>query len=164
MKAMTLTHHADVNAKLDLLLDKVAGLEQRLETSDSPHVHDLLERLDDPRVQTSLRHLSDPDTLEAFAGLANGLTLMQAGLTDDMIEGLVAKVTVLAELVLDPFMLDALQTLARALKAGQAEYPDEKVPPIGGLFAALRAANDPDTRRVAAFALALMRNLGKEFA
>lgn len=202
MNGSALPHDADVNAKLDLLLEKVDHLEARLAARESgtarelqaplelamagmtddmvqglvrrmaglaevildPGVTELMARFQDPRVQASLLQLTDPDALEAFAGLASGASLMQAGLTDDMVKSLMTKGGRLGELVLDPFVLDALQTMARALKAGQAEYPDEKVPPIGGVFAAMRAANDPDTRRVMAFALAVMRNLGKEFS
>lgn len=202
MSGSTLPHDTDVNAKLDLLLDKVDQLEARLAARESgtaqelqaplelamagmtddmvqglvrrlsglaevvldPGVAEIMARFQDPRVQASLLQLTDPDALEAFAGLASGVSLMQAGLTDDMVKSLMTKGGMLGELVLDPFILDALQTMARALKAGQAEYPDEKVPPIGGIFATTRAANDPDTRRVMAFAMAVMRNLGKEFS
>ncbi len=202
MSGATLPQGTDVNAKLDLLLEKVDRLETRLAARESgaaqelqaplelamagmtddmvqglvrrlsglaevildPGVAELMARFQDPRVQASLLQLTDPDALEAFAGLASGVSLMQAGLTDDMVKSLMTKGGALGELVLDPFVLDALQTMARALKAGQAEYPDEKVPPMGGVFAAMRAANDPDTRRVMAFALAVMRNLGKEFS
>lgn len=66
-------------------------------------------------------------------------------------------------LIPDPATLEAFQGLASVLGPMQAGLTDEKVPPIGGLFAALRATNDPGTRRVAAFTLAVMRNLGKEF-
>lgn len=148
--------------------DMVQGLVRRVEALAEvvldPGVAEVLERLKDPAVQRAVTRLTDPQTLEPIEGLTGALSLLQSGLTDDMIQGLVRKISVLGELILDPFVLDALQTVARALKAGQAEYPDVKVPPVGGVFGALRAANDPDTRRVMAFALAVMRNLGHEFA
>ncbi len=202
MSGSTVPQGTDVNAKLDLLLEKFDHLEARLAAREAgtaqelqapldlamagmtddmvqnlvrrlsglaevildPGVAELMARFQDPRVQASLLQLTDPDALEAFAGLASGVSLMQAGLTDDMVKSLMTKGGTLAELVLDPFVLDALQTMGRALKAGQTEYPDEKVPPVGGIFAAMREANDSDTRRVMAFALAVMRNLGKEFS
>lgn len=104
-----------------------------------------------------------PTTLEGLRGLMGALELVQGAMTDEMVAGLARRVSTLAALVPDPFVIDALETLARALKASQADYPDVKVPPVGGIFGALRAANDPETRRVMAFALAVMRHLGREF-
>jgi len=148
--------------------DMVKGLVRRVsalaEVVLDPGVAEVLKRFEDPHVLQALNRVTDPQALEALEGLTGALTLVQSGLTDDMIKGLVRKLSVLLELVLDPFVLDALQTVARALKAGQSEYPNVKVPPVGGIFGALRAANDEDTRRVMAFALAVMRNLGHEFA
>ncbi len=126
----------DVGAKLDLLLSKLEGIEARLAAMEGGVTQEL----------------SAP------------IELALAGMTDEMVQGLVRKISALAELALDPFVLDALETIARALKASQAEYPDVYVPPVGGIFGALRGANDPDTRRVTAFALAVMRNLGRQFA
>lgn len=100
---------------------------------------------------------------ELMAELRRPVELILAGLTDEMVVGLVRKVATLGELLLDPFVLDAIGVLARALKEGQSQYPDVKVPPVGGVFGALRAANDEDTRRVVAFALAVAKSLGKEF-
>lgn len=142
------------------LVGKVAALAEVLL---DPGVARVLERLKAPDVQDTLVQLTDASTLEALNGLTGVLNLVQSGLTDEMVAGLVRKVGVLGELILDPFVLDALERLGRALKAGQAEYPDVEVPPVGGIFAALRSANDPETRRVMAFALAVMRNLGQEF-
>lgn len=147
--------------------DMVVGLVQRVmrlaEVILDPGMMALLDRFKDPDVTATLERVTDPQVLEAIRGLTGALTLVQSAMTDDMVQGLVKKVSVLGELVLDPFVLDAIQVLARALKAGQAQYPDVKVPPVGGVFAALRAANDPDTRRVLAFALAVAKNLGEEF-
>lgn len=148
--------------------DMVSGLVSRIsalaEVVLDPGVIALLGRLSRPDVQAGLERLTDPSTLETLDGLTSVAAMAQAGLTDDMVAGLVRKAATLAELILDPFVLDALERAARALKAGQAEYPDVKVPPVGGAFGALRTANDPDTRRVAAFALSVMRNLGSQFA
>jgi uncharacterized protein YjgD (DUF1641 family) len=129
-----------------------------------PGMLELLDRLKSRDVQLALQHLVDPSTLESVRGLASTMNLVKSGMTDDMLTGLVRKISVLGELILDPFVLDAIQRAARALKAGQAQYPDVKVPPVGGIFGALRSANDPDTRRVMAFALAVMQNLGHEFS
>ncbi|MEJ2292210.1 MAG: DUF1641 domain-containing protein, partial [Deinococcales bacterium] len=107
---------------------------------------------------------TSPTTLQNMRGLVGALDLAGSGMTDEMVAGLVRKIGVLAELIMDPFVIDAIQRAARALKAGQAQYPDVKVPPVGGIFGALRSANDPDTRRVMAFALAVMQNLGHEFS
>ena len=143
------------------LVRKVSGI---AEVALDPGVLVLLDRFKDPEVQLALEQLTESSTLETFRGLAGALSLMKSGMTDEMLAGLVRKVSVLGELILDPFVLDALQRAARALKAGQAQYPDVKVPPVGGIFGALRSANDPDTRRVMAFALAVMQNLGHEFS
>lgn len=147
--------------------DMLTGLVRRLtgvaEVALDPGVLALLERLQRPEVKQALEQLTDASTLETLRGLTGALNLMKSGMTDEMLSGLVRKIGVLAELVLDPFVIDALQRAARALKAGQAQYPDVKVPPVGGVFGALRSANDPDTRRVMAFALAVMQNLGQEF-
>ncbi len=143
------------------LVGKVAAL---AEVVLDPGVLDLLDKFKDPELLATLDRVTSPTTLEGLRGLAGAIDLVQGAMTDEMVAGLVRKVGVLAELVLDPFVLDALARAARALKAGQAEYPDVKVPPVGGIFGALRSANDPDTRRVMAFALAVMRNLGSEFS
>ncbi len=143
------------------LVGKVAAL---AEVVLDPGVLDLLDKFKDPELLATLDRVTSPTTLEGLRGLAGAIDLVQGAMTDEMVAGLVHKVGVLAELVLDPFVLDALARAARALKAGQAEYPDVKVPPVGGIFGALRSANDPDTRRVMAFALAVMRNLGSEFS
>lgn len=143
------------------LVSKVAML---AEVVLDPGVLELLEKVKSPELLQTLDRVTSPQTLEGLRGLAGVIDLLQSGMTDDMVAGLVRKVGVLAELILDPFVLDALDRAARALKAGQAEYPDVKVPPVGGIFGALRSANDPDTRRVMAFALAVMRNLGNEFS
>lgn len=147
--------------------DMVVSLVQRVtklaEVVLDPGVAALLERFKEPEVTETLQRVTDPQVLEAIRGLTGALTLVQGAMTDDMIQGLVRKVSVLGELALDPFVLDAIKVLARALKAGQAQYPDVKVPPVGGIFAALREANDPDTRRVVAFALAVTKSLGEEF-
>lgn len=148
----------------DMVKNLVGRLSQLAEVVLDPGVTELLTRFQDPRVQRSLGHLTDPATLDDLEGTVDLLSLLQSGMTDDMVKNLVGRASQLAELILDPFIMDALQTMARALKAGQAEYPTEKVPPVGGVFGALRAANDPDTRRVMAFALAVTRNLGKEFS
>lgn len=198
----TLPADAGLSEKLDLILGKVEGIEQRLDVLEAgpfgelggpislmlsgmtddmlkglvskvaalaevildPGVLELLERVKSPEVLATLDQVTDPITLEGLRGLTGALNLVQGGMTDEMVAGLVRKVGVLGELILDPFVLDALQRAARALKAGQAQYPDVKVPPVGGIFGALRSANDPDTRRVMAFALAVMRNLGHEFS
>ena len=148
--------------------EMVKGLVRRVsviaELALDPGVQHLLTRLESPGVLRALERVTDPQVLEPLEGVLSALALAQSGLTDEMVKGLVRKVATLAELVLDPFVLDALQVLGRALKAGQAEYPDVKVPPVGGVFGALRAANDADTRRVMAFALAVVRNLGHEFS
>jgi uncharacterized protein YjgD (DUF1641 family) len=147
--------------------EMVVSLVQRVvrlaEVILDPGMMALLERFKDPDVTATLERVTDPQVLEAIRGLTGALTLVQSAMTDEMVEGLVKKVSVLGEVVLDPFVLDAIQVLARALKAGQAQYPDVKVPPVGGVFAALRSANDADTRRVFAFALAVAKNLGEEF-
>ena len=143
------------------LVSKVAML---AEVVLDPGVLELLEKVKSPELLQTLDRVTAPQTLEGLRGLAGVIDLLQSGMTDEMVAGLVRKVGVLAELILDPFVLDALDRAARALKAGQAEYPDVKVPPVGGIFGALRSANDPDTRRVMAFALAVMRNLGNEFS
>lgn len=143
------------------LVGKVAAL---AEVVLDPGVLDLLDKFKDPELLATLDRVTSPTTLEGLRGLAGAIDLVQGAMTDEMVAGLVHKVGVLAELILDPFVLDALARAARALKAGQAEYPDVKVPPVGGIFGALRSANDPDTRRVMAFALAVMRNLGSEFS
>jgi len=148
----------------DMVKQLVRRISALAEVVLDPGVASVLERLDDPAVVRTLTRVTDPQVLEPLEGLTGVLALVQSGLTDDMVKGLVRKVTVLGELVLDPFVLDALQTVARALKAGQAQYPDVKVAPVGGIFGALRAANDPDTRRVMAFALAVLQNLGRQFA
>ena len=164
---------AELAGPVELLLsgltdDMVAGLVTRFaalaEFVLDPAVLRLLERLRAPETLGALERLTDPSTLEALDGLTGLLALVHGGLTDDMVAGLASRASALAELALDPFVLDALSRAARALKAGQAEYPDVKVPPVGGAFGALRSANDEDTRRVAAFALAVMRNLGHQFA
>lgn len=147
----------------DMVKGLVAKLAALAEVILDPGVLAVLDRLKSPDVQRTLLRLTDAPTMEALEGLAGALNLVQSALTDDMVAGLVAKVGVLGELVLDPFVIDALERLAKALKAGQAAYPDVVVPPMGGIFGALRSANDPDTRRVMAFALAVMRNLGQEF-
>lgn len=163
----------ELTGPLDLALsgmtdDMVSGLVRKLsalaEVMLDPGVLSLLDRLKSVEVQTTVRRLTDASTLAALDGLTGALNLVQSGLTDDMVASLVRKIGVLGELVLDPFVLDALVRLARALKAGQAQYPDVTVPPVGGIFGALRSANDPQTRRVMAFALAVMRNLGQEFS
>jgi uncharacterized protein YjgD (DUF1641 family) len=143
------------------LVRKISGV---AEVVLDPGVLALLDRFKDPEVQMALDQLTDASTLETVRGLTGALSLMKSGMTDEMVAGLVRKIGVLAELILDPFVIDAIQRAARALKAGQAQYPDVKVPPVGGIFGALRSANDPDTRRVMAFALAVMQNLGHEFA
>ena len=143
------------------LVRKISGV---AEVVLDPGVLALLDRFKDPDVVMALDQLTDVSTLETLRGVTGALSLMKGGMTDEMVAGLVRKIGVLAELILDPFVLDALQRAARALKAGQAQYPDVKVPPVGGIFGALRSANDPDTRRVMAFALAVMQNLGHEFS
>lgn len=143
------------------LVGKVSAL---AEVILDPGVLSVLDRMKSAEVQATLLRLTDATTLEALDGLTGALNLVQSGLTDEMVAGLVRKVELLGELILDPFVLDALERLARALKAGQAEYPGVTVPPVGGIFGALRSANDPETRRVMAFALAVMKNLGQEFA
>lgn len=143
------------------LVGKVAAL---AEVVLDPGVLELLEKFKDPDLLATLDRVTAPTTLEGLRGLAGAIDLVQGAMTDEMVAGLVHKVGILAELILDPFVLDALARAARALKAGQAEYPDVKVPPVGGIFGALRSANDPDTRRVMAFGLAVMRNLGSEFS
>lgn len=198
----TVPADAELNRKLDLLLEKVDGLEKRFDALEAgplgdlagplslvlsgmtddmvkglvtrlsalgevvldPGVIALLERVRSPAVLDTLQRVTAPSTLEGLRGVVSALDLASSGMTDEMVAGLIRKVGVLAELILDPFVLDALQRAARALKAGQAQYPDVKVPPVGGIFGALRSANDPDTRRVMAFALAVMQNLGHEFA
>jgi len=148
--------------------DMVKGLVGKIATLAEvvldPAVLELLERVKSPEVVGTLDRLTSPATLENMRGLVGALDLLGSGMTDEMVAGLVRKIGVLAELILDPFVLDALERAARALKAGQAQYPDVKVPPVGGIFGALRSANDPDTRRVMAFALAVMQNLGHEFS
>jgi hypothetical protein len=148
----------------DMVKGLVAKVATLAEVVLDPGVLALLERVKDPELLATLERVMAPKTLEGLRGLAGALDLVQSGMTDEMVSGLVRKVGVLAELILDPFVLDALERAARALKAGQSEYPDVKVPPVGGVFAALRSANDPDTRRVMAFAMAVMRNLGHEFS
>ncbi|MEJ2668638.1 MAG: DUF1641 domain-containing protein [Deinococcales bacterium] len=148
----------------EMVTGLVGKLSSLAEVILDPGVLTVLDRLKSPEVQQTLTRLTDASTLEALDGLTGALNLVQSGLTDDMVAGLVRKVGVLGELILDPFVLDALERLARALKAGQSEYPAVTVPPVGGIFGALRSANDPDTRRVMAFALAVMRNLGQEFS
>ena len=198
----TLPASAELNDKLDRLLDKVDGLEKRFDALEAgplgdlagplslvmsgmtddmvkglvsrlstlgevlldPGVMELLERLRSPEVLETLERVTAPSTLSGLRGVVGALDLASSGMTDEMVAGLVRKIGVLGELILDPFVLDALQRAARALKAGQAQYPDVKVPPVGGFFGALRSANDPDTRRVMAFALAVMQNLGHEFS
>lgn len=193
---------ADVSEKLDLLLGKMEGIEQRLDAFETgpygqlagalslalsgmtddmvkglvgkiaalaevvldPAVLELLERVKSPEVLATLDRVTSPTTLQNVRGLLGALDLAGSGMTDEMVAGLVRKIGILAELIMDPFVLDAIQRAARALKAGQAQYPDVKVPPVGGIFGALRSANDPDTRRVMAFALAVMQNLGHEFS
>jgi len=148
----------------DMVQGLVGKLSALAEVILDPGVLAVLDRLKSAEVQGTLLRLTDASTMEALDGLSGALNLVQSGLTDDMVAGLVRKVGLLGELVLDPFVLDALERLARALKAGQAQYPDVTVPPVGGIFGALRSANDPETRRVMAFALAVMKNLGREFA
>lgn len=143
------------------LVGKVSAL---AEVVLDPGVLELLEAVKSPELLGTLDRLTSPATLQNMRGLIGALDLVGSGMTDEMVAGLVRKIGVLGELILDPFVLDALQRAARALKAGQAQYPDVKVPPVGGIFGALRSANDPDTRRVMAFALAVMQNLGHEFA
>jgi len=143
------------------LVGKIAAL---AEVVLDPAVIELLERVKDPEVLATLDRVTSPTTLANLRGLVGALDLAASGMTDEMVAGLVRKVGVLAELVLDPFVIDAVQRSARALKAAQARYPDVKVPPVGGIFGALRSANDPDTRRATAFALAVMQNLGQEFS
>jgi uncharacterized protein YjgD (DUF1641 family) len=148
--------------------DMVKGLVSRLagvaEVILDPAVLELIDRVKSPEVLEALRQFTEPTTLETLRGLSSTLNLVKSGMTDDMVAGLIRKIGMLGELVLDPFVLDALERLARALKAGQAQYPDVTVPPVGGIFGALRSVNDPESRRVMAFALAVMRNLGHEFA
>lgn len=147
--------------------EMIKGMVRRVatlaEVALDPQVLDLLERMRRPDVIATFERLTDPQVLEVLRGATSTLALVQSGLADEMVTGLVKKLAVVGEMLLDPFVLDALQTLARALKAGQSQYPDVKVPPVGGVFAALRAANDPDTRRALAFALAVAKNLGAEF-
>ncbi|HKI57375.1 MAG TPA: DUF1641 domain-containing protein [Trueperaceae bacterium] len=148
--------------------DMVKGLVGRLagvaEVLLDPAMLEIIGRMRSPEAIAALQQFTEPSTLETLRGLGSTLNLVKSGMTDEMVAGLVRKLGGLAELLLDPFVLDALERLARALKAGQAEYPDVTVPPVGGIFGALRSANDPETRRVMAFALAVMHNLGDEFA
>ncbi len=164
---------AEIGHSLELLEgaltdDMVKALAQKLrflgEAAFSPEIEGYLSQLRQPEFVEMLQNLTDPKTLELLNGLLMSASLLRDALTDNMITELVQKIRTLAEVVLDPWVNELLVRFNRALKLAQATYPDVKVKPVGGVLAALRQANDPDSRRVAALMLAVIKQMGRELA
>lgn len=158
---LSLLHDAMTDDMVKGLVGRVSRL---AEVGLDPQILELLGKLSNPELLTTLGKLTDPMMLEMFNGLASVMALMNSAITDEMVKGLMRKLAGLAELLTDPWVLDALQRVARALKTTQSEYPDVRVPSAGNVWSILRGANDPDSKRVATFSLTLLKKLGKEFS
>jgi hypothetical protein len=92
-----------------------------------------------------------------------GERLIGSGLSDDLPKIIDAGVGMVDSGMLDPHVVNVLGTLGRQAAETYQQVSQHPVPPVGGLFATLRATKDPDVQKSLgfffAFAKAFARHL-----